>query len=347
MKKIAFIVVVAACAFWACDKENPNTPIEKIEFGFIPEEQSVIEKYGIKEDGIFVGVNNSKVTNVNQFPIYAKRTDLKYSSENEAIVKINELGIITGVGKGEAFVYAESTNSALGLEKTKLKVYVDTIPVEKVTFSLKASSFDDFVEDSINDPSNPDKKIWATNKPEDLSAILFLNDTAVMSVVAEPLEASFADYVWESSDPSVLEVNGNVIKAKQLGGPVTISGNLKYKGTESTKKEYTWVVKEAELKSITVKKVNKIKILPLQSQPVMITFDPQYASYKDYTVEYFEDEEKTKVKVNPSINISNGNLFVTSNNNNETTYVVLTSVQYPDVKSNGGVPAEFIIKRAE
>ena len=79
MKKIAFIVVVAACAFWACDKENPNTPIEKIEFGFIPEEQSVIEKYGIKEDGIFVGVNNSKVTNVNQFPVYAKRTDLKYS----------------------------------------------------------------------------------------------------------------------------------------------------------------------------------------------------------------------------------------------------------------------------
>jgi hypothetical protein len=327
MKKIAFIVVVAACAFWACDKENPNTPIEKIEFGFIPEEQSVIEKYGIKEDGIFVGVNNSKVTNVNQFPVYAKRTDLKYSSENEAIVKINELGIITGVGKGEAFVYAESTNSALGLEKTKLKVYVDTIPVEKVTFSLKASSFDDHVELQKD--------------------TLFLNDTAVMSVVAEPLEASFADYVWESSNPSVLEVNGNVVTAKTVGGPVTISGNLKYKGTESTKKEYTWVVEEAELKGITVKKVNKIKILPLQSQPLMVTFDPQYASYKDYTAEYFEDEEKTKVKVNPSINISNGNLFVTSNNNNETTYVVLTSVRYPAVKSNGGVPAEFIIKRAE
>lgn len=327
MKKIAFIVVVAACAFWACDKENPNTPIEKIEFGFIPEEQSVIEKYGIKEDGIFVGVNNSKVTNVNQFPVYAKRTDLKYSSENEAIVKINELGIITGVGKGEAFVYAESTNSALGLEKTKLKVYVDTIPVEKVTFSLKASSFDDHVELQKD--------------------TLFLNDTAVMSVVAEPLEASFADYVWESGDPSILEVNGNVIKAKQVGGPVTITGNLKYKGTESTKKEYTWIVEEAELKGITVKKMNKIKILPLQNQPVMITFDPQYASYKDYSVEYFEDKENSKPKANPAINISNGNLFVVNEVNNDTTYVVLTSLHYPSVKSNPGGYAAFITKRAE
>lgn len=327
MKKIAFIVVVAACAFWACDKENPNTPIEKIEFGFIPEEQSVIEKYGIKEDGIFVGVNNSKVTNVNQFPVYAKRTDLKYSSENEAIVKINELGIITGVGKGEAFVYAESTNSALGLEKTKLKVYVDTIPVEKVTFSLKASSFDDHVKLQKD--------------------TLFLNDTAVMSVFAEPLEASFADYVWESSNPSVLEVNGNVVTAKTVGGPVTISGNLKYKGTESTKKEYTWVVKEAELKGITVKKMNKIKILPLQNQPVMITFDPQYASYKDYSVEYFEDKENSKPKANPAINISNGNLFVVNEVNNDTTYVVLTSLHYPSVKSNPGGYAAFITKRAE
>ena len=327
MKKIAFIVVVAACAFWACDKENPNTPIEKIEFGFIPEEQSVIEKYGIKEDGIFVGVNNSKVTNVNQFPVYAKRTDLKYSSENEAIVKINELGIITGVGKGEAFVYAESTNSALGLEKTKLKVYVDTIPVEKVTFSLKASSFDDHVKLQKD--------------------TLFLNDTAVMSVVAEPLEASFADYVWESSDPSVLEVNGNVVTAKAVGGPVTISGNLKYKGTESTKKEYRWLVEEAELKGITVKKMNKIKILPLQHQPVMITFDPQYASYKDYSVKYFEDKENSKPKANPAINISNGNLFVVNEVNNDTTYVVLTSLHYPSVKSNPGGYAAFITKRAE
>ena len=93
MKKIAFIVVVAACAFWACDKENPNTPIEKIEFGFIPEEQSVIEKYGIKEDGIFVGVNNSKVTNVNQFPVYAKRTDLSRRTHFCLVLKLNSLKI--------------------------------------------------------------------------------------------------------------------------------------------------------------------------------------------------------------------------------------------------------------
>ncbi|MBO7315837.1 MAG: hypothetical protein J6U44_01545, partial [Paludibacteraceae bacterium] len=113
MKKIAFIVVVAMCAFWSCNKESVNTPIEKIEFGFVSEDQSVIEKYGIKEDGIFVGVNNTKVTNVNQFPVYAKRTDLKYSSANPAIAKIDELGIVTGVGKGVTSVFAESVDGTL------------------------------------------------------------------------------------------------------------------------------------------------------------------------------------------------------------------------------------------
>ena len=93
--------------------------------------------------------------------------------------------------------------------------------------------------------------------------------------------------------------------------------------------------------------MNKIKILPLQSQPVMITFDPQYASYKDYSVEYFEDKENSKPKANPAIKISNGNLFVVNEVNNDTTYVVLTSLHYPSVKSNPGGYAAFITKRAE
>lgn len=308
MKKVAFIVVVAVCAFWACDKESVNTPIEKIEFGFIPEDQSIIDKYGIEDDGLFVGVNNSKVTNVNQYPVYARRTDLKYSSSDTAIVKIDSLGIITGVGKGSAYVYAESTNSSLGLAKAALKVYVDTISVEKVTVSLKASSFDDHAEKQVD--------------------TLFLNDTAVFSVAVEPLEASFADYVWTSSNPAVLEVDakkGNVIKAKSVGGSVTLTGNLKYGGTEETKKEYTWVVEEAPLKSIGfAKRKNFIKILPQENQPISIIFDPQYASNKSYTTEYYEADKLTKKK-NNSIIIEKGFLYVVSDVNNDTTWVVLKS----------------------
>lgn len=322
MKKVAFIVVVAVCAFWACDKESVNTPIEKIEFGFVPEDQSIIEKYGIGNDGIFVGVNNSKVTNVNQYPVYAKRTDLKYSSADSTIVKINGLGVITGVGKGETFVYAESTNSALGLAKARLKVYVDTISAEKVTISCKASSFDDHAEKQVD--------------------TLFLNDTAVFSVVAEPLEASFADYEWVSNNPAVLDVKGNVITAKSEGGPVTLTGNLKYKGTESTKKEYTWVVKNAPLKSIGfAKRKNFIKLLPQENQPISIIFDPQYASNKEYSTKYYEDEEGTKVKANPSIHISGGFLYVVNDLNKDTTYVVLES---GTVKSN---PTFFMTRRVE
>ena len=290
MKKIAFIVVVAMCAFWSCNKESVNSPIEKIEFGFVPEDKSIIEKYDIKDDGIFVDVNNTCVTNVNQYPVYAKGKDLKYSSANPAIATIDGLGIVTGVGKGVTSVFAESVDGTL---KTELKVYVDTVSVEKVTISCKASSFDDFVEDSIDDPSNPGKKIWATNKPEDLSAILFLNDTAVFSVVTEPLKASFADYVWTSSDPNVLEVNGNVVKAK-ANGVATLTGNLKYKGTEATKKVYDWKVEEAPLKSIGFAKGKMfVKTLPYQNQPISIIFDPQYASDKSYTTEYYEKDKVT------------------------------------------------------
>lgn len=325
MKKVAFIVVVAVCAFWACDKESVNTPIEKIEFGFVPEDQSIIDKYGIEDDGLFVGVNNSKVTNVNQYPVYARRTDLKYSSSNTAIVKIDSLGIITGVGKGSAYVYAESTNSSLGLAKAALKVYVDTISVEKVTVSLKASSFDDHAEKQVD--------------------TLFLNDTAVFSVAVEPLEASFADYVWTSSNPAVLEVDakkGNVIKAKSVGGPVTLTGNLKYGGTEDTKEEYTWVVEEAPLKSIGfAKRKNFIKILPQENQPISIIFDPQYASNKNYTTKYYEDEEGTRVKIDPAIYISGGFLYVVTELNKDTTWVVLES---GTVKSN---PTFFMTRRVE
>ncbi len=317
MKKIAFIVVVAMCAFWSCNKESVNTPIEKIEFGFVPEDKSIIEKYGIKEDGIFVGVNNTKVTNVNQFPVYAKRTDLKYSSAKPAIAKIDERGIITGIGKGVTSVYAESVDGSL---KTELKVYVDTVSVEKVTISCKASSFDDHLEQQKD--------------------TLFLNDTAVFSVVTEPLEASFADYVWTSSDPNILEVNGNVVKAKG-NGVATLTGNLKYKGTDATKQVYTWNVEEAPLKSIGfAKRKTFVKILPQEYQPVSIVFDPQYASNKSYTTEYYEANKLTEKK-NYSIIIEKGFLYVVSDVNNDTTWVVLKS---------GSVVSDttfFMIRRVE
>ena len=51
--------------------------------------------------------------------------------------------------------------------------------------------------------------------------------------------------------------------------------------------------------------------------------------------------------INIAINISNGNLFVVNEVNNDTTYVVLTSLHYPSVKSNPGGYAAFITKRAE
>ena len=320
MKKIAFIVVVAMCAFWSCNKESVNTPIEKIEFGFVSEDQSVIEEYGIKEDGIFVGVNNTKVTNVNQFPVYAKRTDLKYSSANTKIATIDERGIITGIGKGVTYVYAESKDSMLNIEKTALKVYVDTVSVKEVTISCKASSFDDHLEQQKD--------------------TLFLNDTAVFSVVAEPLEASFADYVWTSSDPNVLEVNGNVVKAKG-NGVATLTGNLRYKGTKKTKFEKELIVAEAPLKSIGfAKRKTFVKILPQEYQPVSIVFDPQYASNKSYTTEYYEANKLTEKK-NYSIIIEKGFLYVVSDVNNDTTYVVLKS---------GSVVSDttfFMIRRVE
>lgn len=309
------------CAFWSCNKESVNTPIEKIEFGFVSEDKSIIEKYDIKEDGIFVGVNNTKVTNVNQFPVYAKRTDLKYSSANPAIAKIDELGVVTGVGRGVTYVYAESVDGTL---ETELKVYVDTVSVEKVTISCKASSFDDHLEQQTD--------------------TLFLNDTAVFSVVAEPLEASFADYVWTSDDPNVLEVNGNVVKAK-ANGVATLTGNLKYKGTKDTKFEKELIVAEAPLKSIGfAKRKTFVKILPQEYQPVSIVFDPQYASNKSYTTEYYEVDkltEKLTEKKNYSIIIEKGFLYVVSDVNNDTTYVVLKS---------GSVVSDttfFMIRRVE
>ena len=305
------------CAFWSCNKESVNSPIEKIEFGFIPEDQSVIEKYGIKDDGIFVGVNNTKVTNVNQFPVYAKRTDLKYSSANPAIAKIDELGIVTGVGKGVTSVFAESVDGTL---KTELKVYVDTVSVEKVTISCKASSFDDHLEQQKD--------------------TLFLNDTAVFSVVAEPLEASFADYVWTSSDPNVLEVNGNVVKAK-ANGEATLTGNLKYKGTKKTKFEKKLIVAEAPLKSIGfAKRKMFVKILPQEHTPISIIFDPQYASDKSYTTEYYE-EDKVTPKAEKSILVENGYLYVVSDLNYDVTYVVLRA------GSVASEPTYFMTRRVE
>ena len=90
MKKVYLIsvVVLSVFAFFSC-KEKTNLPIEDIYFGWVPEEEAILTKYGIGTDGVFVGVNNTKVTSVIQEPVYAEWMFVNYSTSDSAVVTVS------------------------------------------------------------------------------------------------------------------------------------------------------------------------------------------------------------------------------------------------------------------
>ncbi len=319
---LAFVVV----AFSSCNEEKTiNAPIEKISFGFVPEDETIRAKYNVGEDGVFVGVNNTKVTSVVMEPASAKWPQVTYSSANDSIVTIGPDGLLTGVGRGQTEVYAQIEN---GLKAT-LKVYVDTISITKIDVEVVAKSFNDYnVIDVLKDINGKDsldtegKEVSGNLVNADT---LFLNDIAVMQVTTEPMEASFSEMVWTTSDSTVFQIKGDTIVAIKEGS-ATITGRLKQNHHEELTQVYNWVVKTAKLERVVWGAKTK-KMYANTSEEVMplIVFLPSYASDKEVV---FESSDENV------FNVANGKVYCYQNSDSTIVMTVKSKNYWQDMGEN-------------
>ena len=291
MKKayLISIAVLSVFVFFSCKEQKIiNAPIESINFGWVPEDEAIRTKYGIGTDGVFVGVNNTKVTSVIQEPISATWSFVNYSTSDSAVVTISADGVLTGVGKGVAEVYAQiGSEENDNLKTATLKVYVDTIQVTSISVEAVANSFKGYSKigplKDINGNDSLDSEGHVVKGSITNLDTLFLNDIAVMNATLEPLDASFTEMSWTTDNPSVFEIKGDTIIAKSEGNG-KIYGRMKQNHNEELTIEYDWKVVEAGLERI-VWATGSHKMYGNTSEDVykLIVYVPTYASNKNVT----------------------------------------------------------------
>ncbi|MBR5470437.1 MAG: hypothetical protein IKU78_08230 [Paludibacteraceae bacterium] len=327
MKKVYLIsvVVLSVFAFFSC-KEKTNLPIEDIYFGWVPEEEAILTKYGIGTDGVFVGVNNTKVTSVIQEPVYAEWVFVNYSTSDSAVVTVSADGVLTGVGKGIAEVYAQIGSEKDGnLKKASLKVYVDTIQVTKIAIDIAANSFSDYSkigplkgadgQDSTVTENGALKVVEGSIENTDT---LFLNDRAVMQSTIEPLDASFTEMIWTTDRPDVFDIKGDTITAIAEGSG-KIYGRMKQNHPEELTIEYNWNVKTEPLERV-VWTAGSHKMYGNTSEDVykLIVYVPSFASDKNVTFS----------SSNPELfGVANGKVYCYSNKSGEQAVLTVSAPQ--------------------
>ncbi len=321
------VVVFSVFVFFSCKEKNAiNAPIEDIYFGWVPEEEAIRTKYGIGTDGVFVGVNNTKVTSVIQEPISAEWSVVRYSTSDSAVVTISADGVLTGVGKGSAEVYAQIGSDEQGdLKKASLKVYVDTIQVTSIAIELSANSFEDYsVVGPLKNINGEDSTITNNGKVEIVKGnientdTLFLNDVAIMRATFEPLDVSFTEMEWTTDRPDIFDIKGDTITAIAQGAG-KIFGRMKQNHPEALTIEYDWKVAEAALERV-VWTAGSHKMYGNTSEDVyqLIVYVPSYASNKDVTFS----------SSNPELfGVANGKVYCYSNKTGEQAVLTVSAPQ--------------------
>lgn len=310
------VVVFSVFVFFSCKEKNAiNAPIEDIYFGWVPEEEAIRTKYGIGTDGVFVGVNNTKVTSVIQEPISAEWSVVRYSTSDSAVVTISTDGVLMGVGKGSAEVYAQIGSDEQGdLKKASLKVYVDTIQVTSIAIEPSANSFADYsVVDTLKNINGEDSIITIENMNT-----LFLNDVAIMRATFEPLDVSFTEMEWTTDRPDIFDIKGDTITAIAQGAG-KIFGRMKQNHPEALTIEYDWKVAEAALERV-VWTAGSHKMYGNTSEDVyqLIVYVPSYASNKDVTFS----------SSNPELfGVANGKVYCYSNKTGEQAVLTVSAPQ--------------------
>lgn len=321
------VVVFSVFVFFSCKEKNAiNAPIEDIYFGWALEEEAIRTKYGIGTDGVFVGVNNTKVTSVIQEPISAEWSVVRYSTSDSAVVTISADGVLTGVGKGSAEVYAQIGSYEQGdLKKASLKVYVDTIQVTSIAIELSANSFEDYsVVGPLKNINGEDSTITNNGKVEIVKGnientdTLFLNDVAIMRATFEPLDVSFTEMKWTTDRPDIFDIKGDTITAIAQGAG-KIFGRMKQNHPEALTIEYDWKVAEAALERV-VWTAGSHKMYGNTSEDVyqLIVYVPSYASNKDVTFS----------SSNPELfGVANGKVYCYSNKTGEQAVLTVSAPQ--------------------
>lgn len=324
MKKtyLFFAVGLALLTFFAC-KDEVNAPIESIKFGWVPEDEAIREKYNIGDDGVFVGVGSTKVTSCIQEPISAKWSFVRYSTADSTVVVISPEGVLTGIGKGVTKVFAQIGSEEQGNLKTaELKVYVDTISVTMISIEPEALSFKDYSKSGILRDINGNDSLDEEGKGVIGTLVntdtLFLNDYAVMNGVFEPIEASFTEMVWSTSNPNVFEISGDTIFAKGVGNAV-LTGKLKYNHNDALTVSYSWVVTEAELERVAwATATHKMYSGTHEAVDDLLVFVPTYASDKSVSFN----------ALNPDLfNVASGSVYCYSNVVGDTASIVVNAPQ--------------------
>ena len=134
---------------------------------------------------------------VSVLPENATNRAVKWASSDETVLKVDEKGVVTGVGLGKAVV----TATASGRKTDSMEIECLPIPVTSVTIQF-------------------DETVLENGK---LNA-----DTALqMQAVVQPKDATDPTVQWSVSDANIAEISESGILVPKKGGTVTVTARSK------------------------------------------------------------------------------------------------------------------------
>ena len=230
-------------------------------------------------------------------PVYAEDYLVTYESENQAIAKVSSRGVVEGIGEGETNIIIKGIDKQSKAEyKGIVKVNVKYVPVDSVKFAL----------DEIKILKGGYKKI------------LYYD--------IYPLNASYQDVKFESSDENIVKVSkGGEITSVNAGEAfiTIITADGEYKDTcrieVRNKAEYTY---EKELIDENKKYVMAYNNLVLTNTKIggnVIAHYPAMLDGETLTGAYLFEYEWSFIK------------------NNDKYYIYNDAVGYMDIDSNGRI----------
>lgn len=124
------------------------------------------------EQDVYIGDSLSLSASIN--PENVDDPSIVWSSSDEDIATVNQIGLVKTLAAGEVTIYAKAANGVTGEKTLTVKEkYVESIALSEVALDL------------------------------------LLQETHTLVATVTPADATFPEIIWSSSDPSVVEVSEN------------------------------------------------------------------------------------------------------------------------------------------
>ncbi len=237
------------------------------------------------------------------FPKEASNKAISWASSNQAVAIVDENGKVTAVKEGNATIVV-TTEDGKKTAKCEVTVIAKQIPVESVTLSKKNLELEE-------------------------------SETAELTTVILPKNASNKAVFWESSNQTVATVdeNGKVTAIKEGNATIVVTTE---DGKKTAKCEVTIVAKQIPVESVTLNRKN-LELEESETVELTATVLPENASNKAI---FWESSNQAVATVDENgkvtaVKLGNAIITATTKDGNKTTTCEVTVLDLSDLLNNG------------